>query len=481
MKVQKTTTGLIIREPSTDIKRACLQYFSLQKPIREFFIYSGNDPDHKPILGHERDVIYITSGFLKINDSAIKKLKIDSTKEIPTPMKVELTMNREPRSDLQRDCIQLLTTSDSNKITVELKPGTGKTFIALYSTAKLGLKPLIVAPTTLLKNQWIDNIVELGIDKSDIATKIWDAPDKKICVVTISSLEGALRDDWNGLLKTMDKASFGIKVVDEAHLHLKGMLKFDALCNIKHNWYMSATLGRSDASEDRILNYALLDAERFIGNAAYEEYQNEYVQVYLQDIYYFPSNRLCEQYFKYGSKGLIRSSYYNMLMNYRNGVPFINNIITMLKRAKSVINYDGKILLLVPLLSIIKRVIEVMKQDPYFSKYTFAAVDGSMPLKERREAMESNFILSTSLSMGTGVDVSNLGVVVNFDQYSSSIIGEQIFGRLRDRGKETYYIDVCDNVRQARMLVKWGQKRRILIPYYPGAKREMKRFPRIIS
>lgn len=839
MKVQKTTTGLIIREPSTDIKRACLRYFSLQKPIREFFIYSGNDPDHKPILGHERDVIYITSGFLKINDSVIKKLKIDSTKEIPTPMKIELTMNREPRSDLQRDCIQLLTTSDSNKITVELKPGTGKaepysrkiptptkdgftlmgdlkigdqvfaqdgtltkvtgifeqgeqdiykvtfqdgrvaycheehlwtvktfkdgiwktrmlkdmikdfkrespwkkehgredpyaykyyipqcgpvqyphvdvpidpwvlgcfigngcctcknltisspdnvipekianlygfivkknpanydyifydhsgkpiktadffkdipsmiscysrdkkipieymindvdtrlailqglmdtdgsvvigdnryhlrftstskqlleqviqllysfgysgtiiddkrvekyvdgycgdvifrvphsvkpmffkcigkkmiaqqalaltqkncfndllikdisfshrekcrcimvdnpahmyltedfivthnTFIALYSTAKLGLKPLIVAPTTLLKNQWIDNIVELGIDKSDIATKIWDAPDKKICVVTISSLEGALRDDWNGLLKTMDKASFGIKVVDEAHLHLKGMLKFDALCNIKHNWYMSATLGRSDASEDRILNYALLDAERFIGNAAYEEYQNEYVQVYLQDIYYFPSNRLCEQYFKYGSKGLIRSSYYNMLMNYRNGVPFINNIITMLKRAKSVINYDGKILLLVPLLSIIKRVIEVMKQDPYFSKYTFAAVDGSMPLKERREAMESNFILSTSLSMGTGVDVSNLGVVVNFDQYSSSIIGEQIFGRLRDRGKETYYIDVCDNVRQARMLVKWGQKRRILIPYYPGAKREMKRFPRIIS
>ena len=122
-----------------------------------------------------------------------------------------------------------------------------------------------------------------------------------------------------------------------------------------------------------------------------------------------------------------------------------------------------------------------MKQDPYFNKYTFAAVDGSMPLKERREAMESNFILSTSLSMGTGVDVSNLGVVVNFDQYSSSIIGEQIFGRLRDRGKETYYIDVCDYVRQAGMLAKWGQKRRVLIPYYPGSKRDMKRLPTIKS
>ena len=323
MHITKTATGLIIREPSIDVKRKCLAYFSLQKPIREFFIYSGNDPDHKPILGHEHDVIYITSGFLKINDQYIRKLKIDNTKEIPTPKKIELTMNREPRSDLQRDCIEMMTTTTASKLTIELKPGTGKTFIALYATAKLGLKPLIVAPTSLLKNQWIDNIIELGIDKSDIATKIWDAPDKKVCVVTISSLEGALRDDWNGLLKTLDKSSFGIKVIDEAHLHLKGMLKFDALCNIKHNWYLSATLGRSDASEDRILNYALSDAERFIGNAAYEEYQNEYVQVYLQDIHYYPSNKLCEDCFKYGSKGLIRSSYYNMLMQYKNGQPFI--------------------------------------------------------------------------------------------------------------------------------------------------------------
>ena len=841
MKIEKTTTGVIIREPSPDVKKKCLQYFSLTNPLREFFIYSGNDPDHKPFLGHEHDVIYITSGFLKIKDKTIEKLKINSEKPIPTPKLITLEMNREPRSQLQRDCIELLTTAKENKITVELKPGTGKmepysrkipaptscgyrlmgdlkigdkvfsrdgnltevtgifehgvqdiykitfqdgriaycgadhlwtvkshkngkwrtlatkdmlkdfkriapwkkqhsrndpynykyyipkcepvnypkrpvpihpwvlgcfigngcctlkyltiscpnatiperianmcglkfrqktgdnysyifydvfdkpvrtedffkyvpemigtysrdkkipeeylvndvdtrlmllqglmdtdwsispnegryhlrytscsesllkqiqwilyslgysgsimedkrgsdkyvngycgsiifrvpncvksmffstsskkliakeaasisqenqysdllikdislshrekcrcimvdnpehlyltedfivthnTFIACYSAAKLGLKPLIVAPTSLLKNQWIDNIVELGIDKSDIATKIWDAPDKKVCVVTISSLEGAIRDDWNGLLKTLDASGFGIKVIDEAHLHLKGMLKFDALCNIKHNWYMSATLGRSSADEDRILNRALGDAKRFVGNAAYEEYQKEYVNVYLQDIYYYPSNKLCDECFKYGSKGLIRSSYYNMLMQYRNGEPFIRNIITLMKRAKSIIDYDGKILLLVPLISIIQRVIKVMENDPFFSKYTFAAVDGSMPLAQRREAMESDFILSTSLSMGTGVDVSNLGVVVNFDQYSSSIIGEQIFGRLRDRGKETYYIDICDIVKQAKMLQKWGQKRRILIPYYPGAKRDMKRFPTIHS
>lgn len=481
MHVERTTTGVIIREASAEIKRKVLQYFSLSKPTREFFIYSGNDPDHKPIFGHERDVIYITSGLLGLKDPDLKRLRINSTREIPTPAKIELKMNREPRSRLQEDCIKKLTTSESRKITIELKPGTGKTFIACYAASKLGLKPLIVAPTSLLKNQWIDNIVELGIDKSEIATRIYDAPDKKVCVVTISALEGAIRDDWNGLLKTLDRSGFGIKVIDEAHLHLKGMLKFDALCNIRHNWYMSATLGRSDPSEDKVLNRALSDADRFVGNAFYEEYQHEYVQVYLQDIYYFPSNKLCEKHFKYGSKGLIRSSYYNMLMAYKDGRPFINNVVAVVKRAKSVIDYDGKILVLVPLLSIIKRIEEAMKADPYFSKFTVASIDGSMPLKERQKAMEANFILSTSLSMGTGVDVSNLGVVVNFDQYSSAIIGEQIFGRLRDRGKETYYIDICDHVKQASMLKKWGDKRRMLIPYYPGAKSDMKRFPKIMS
>lgn len=838
MHITKTTTGLIIKDPSMTVKQKCLQYFTLQKPVREFFIYSGNDPDSSPTLGHEHDVIYITSGFLKINDPEIHRLRVDSTKPVPTPKQITLEMNRQPRSPLQEDCIAMMVTSESPKLTIELKPGTGKaepysrkiptptsngftlmgelnvgdyvfaqdgtptkvvgifeqgeqdiykvtfqdgrvaycheehlwtvkshkngiwktkmlkdmicdfkheskwkkdhgrddpysykyyipqcnpveyprrdvpidpwvlgcfigngcctckqltisspddniptkiadlygfivkkdkanfsytffdstgktsiktadffkdipemincysrdksipmeymvndvetrlsllqglmdtdgsivigdnryhvrftstseqllkqviellysfgysgsiirdqrsekyvndycgdvlfkvphsvkhmffrnirkrivarqaesilqnnyyndllikdisfshrekcrcimvdnpnhmyltedfivthnTFIALYAASKLGLKPLIVAPTSLLKNQWIDNIAELGIDKSDIATKIWDAPDKKVCVVTISSIENAIRDDWNGLMKTLEAASFGIKVVDEAHLHLKGILKFDALCNIQHNWYLSATLGRSDPAEDRILNRALSDAKRFIGNSAYEEYQKEYVQVYLQDIYYFPSSKLCNKCFKYGSKGLIRASYYRMLMEYRNGQPFINNVINVIKRAKSIINYDGKILVLVPLIDIIDKIILAMKQDPYFQKYTFAGVDGSMPLSKRRDAMESNFILSTSLSMGTGVDVSNLGVVVNFDQYSSSIIGEQIFGRLRDRGKETYYIDVCDHVKQAGMLARWGQKRRILIPYYPGAKREMKKFPNI--
>ena len=481
MKLERTTTGLIIKEPDDSVKRKVIQYFSLVNPVREFFIYSGNNPDEQPIFGKEKDVIYITSGFLNVNDAGIQSLPSPHVITPPTPKQVNIKMKMQPRSQLQIDCIDKLTTSASPKITVELKPGVGKTFIALYAISKLGFKPLIITPTTLLKNQWIEQFIDLGIDKKDIATNVFDSPSKTFCVVTISSIENALREDWHKLMTTLNEASFGIKVIDESHLHLKGVLRFDSICNIKHNWYLSATLGRSDPQEDGILNRALSDADRFVGNSSYEEYQHEYVNVYFQDIYYYPTTDLCLEHFRYGSKGLIRSSYYNMLMEYKKGIPFISNLINLMKRAKAITTYDGKILLLVPLISIIDKTIEHMKQDPYFQKYTYSGVDGSMPLSERRQAMESDFILSTSLSMGTGVDVSNLAAVINFDQYSSPIITEQIFGRLRDRGKDTWYIDICDHVKQARMLENWGRKRRTLLPYFPGAKSEIKLLPEIKS
>lgn len=846
VSVEKTTTGVIIRKPTTDIKKAVLKYFSLLKPTREYFIYSGNDPNGKALFGDEKDVIYITSGFLKIKDPVIQSMPRGVVKQPPMPAKIELNVERTPRSQLQRDCIEKLTKSPSAKITVELKPGTGKcnpysmkiptptkqgwtymgqlkvgdfvfdrrgkltkitdiyeqgvqpifkvtfqdgryslctkehlwtvrngkhgawrtvmlqemmddfkaivpskvaegredpyrykyfipmcepvqypsqavsvdpwvlgvfigngcctaqpltlssgscdiplkvaritgfkvkkvrpkdpkdysyvfyheegkpvhtdeffkdypevvnyshhkripdaylyndietrkallkglldtdghigysngrynlsytstsiglieniqtlmyslgmttgsvhvdkrtdkyrspggfcgtihlkmknedkikyfspesgnrymlaaeavnytkrdifddlliknieyshneecrcimvdndehlylaedyivthnTFIAMYSIAKLGYKTLIVAPTTLLKKQWIEEFVEAGIDDKDIAKNIHDAPAKKICVVTISAIENELRDNWYGLLNILKESNFGIKVIDEAHLHLKGILKFDAICNIKHNWYLSATLGRSDEAEDSILNRALLDADRFIGSKEYEEYTHAFVNVYFQDIWYNPSQKLCNETFKFGSKGLVRSTYYNMLMQYKNGIPFISNIITLIKRVDALKTYKGKTLVLLPLLETIDVVMQYVKNDPYFRKFTIGTVDGSMSLSARRDAMESDLIFATSMSMGTGVDVQNLAAVVNFDQYSSPIINEQIVGRLRDRGKDTWYVDICDHVKQARSIENWGRKRRNLIPYFPGVKPEIKLFPKIV-
>lgn len=480
MKIERTTTGVIIHGASTELKRKVLQYFSLKQPVREYFIYSGNDRTKKPLFGKEHDVIYISSGFLKIDDPVIKKLPKPTTINYPTPKKVTVEMNREPRSPLQEDCIKKILTSDSPKITLELKPGVGKTFIATYATSKLGLKPLVVAPTTLLKNQWVEEFVGCGIPREDIATKIWDAPNKKLCVVTISAIELELGKDWESLMKVINESSFGIKIVDEAHLHLKGMLRLDAICNIKHNWYLSATLGRSDIQEDDILNRALLDADRFVGDATYEEYQTEYINVVFQDVYYYPSNKLCQDYFKYGTHGLIKATYYNMLKHYKDGVPLIENIITIAKRARNMIDY-GSMIMIIPLLDIIDKVKEAMDKDPYFSKYSYGSVDGSMKLSEKSEVLKRDIILSTMASVGTGVDVKGLSILINFDAFKSPITAEQCVGRLRRRkdDKECYYVDVRDHVKQARTITNWVSSRRFLLEYFPGIKPNMKQFPDI--
>lgn len=342
------------------------------------------------------------------------------------------------------------------------------------------MKPLIVAPTTLLKKQWCEEFNNVGIPPEDVATNIFNAPDKKLCVVTISSIENALRDDWKALMDVINKSAFGIKIVDEAHLHLKGNLKFDAICNMRHNWYLSATLGRSDPQEDSILNRALSDASRFVGNSVYEEYQHQYINVYFQDVYYHPSSELCAQHFRYGTHGLIKATYYNMLMDYQNGEPLIRNIINITKRARGLIDY-GKMVLVIPLLNMIDKVEEAMKKDPFFQKYKFGSINGSMSLSSRAEVMDGDIILSTIQSIGTGVDIPGLSILINFDAFKSPITSEQCVGRLRRRkdDKDCYYIDVCDHVKQARTISNWVYNRRSLLGYFTGVRPNMKVFPNL--
>ena len=456
MKIEKTTTGIIIHDPTDEMKRKILRYFSLSNPTRE------------------------TSGIIGVKDEALQKmLRGYKTIDIPTPESVDIEMTMKPRSKLQEDCIHAMISNTKHKLAIEVRGGVGKTFMSSYAIAQMHLKPLIIAPTANLKNQWIENFENFGIERKDIATNIHDGKNKKLTVVTIASLGNELRKDWKQLMKSIEDARYGIKVIDEAHLALKAIMRFDAICNIKHNWYLSATLGRSSMEEDDILNRMYLDADRFVGNASYEEYQKEYINIYLQDIHYYPSRSLCQKYLKFGTKGLIKASYYNMLMHYQDGKPFLNNVIRMIKIAKKTETYDGRILILLPMLEIIDTVVTMMKRDPFFNNAKIGVINGKIPMRERVESMECDYILSTSASAGTGVDFKNLGCVVNFDQAASLIITEQIVVRLRDRGKECWYFDIRDIVKYARSFEHWGRNRRMVLSYIPGVHSDLKKLPDI--
>lgn len=125
MKLERTTTGVTIHEPSDAVKRVILQYFSLVNPIREFFIYSSNNKDakHHILKVDEYDMIYITSGFLCLKNQVVQSLPSPHVITPKNPVHIDVTMNRSPRSPLQQDAINKMTTSGASKVTVELKPG----------------------------------------------------------------------------------------------------------------------------------------------------------------------------------------------------------------------------------------------------------------------------------------------------------------------------------------------------------------------
>lgn len=187
MKIEKTTTGIIIHDPSDEMKRKILRYFSLSNPTREFFIYTGNDSKF-PLFGNH-DTIYITSGIIGIKDESLQKmLRGYKTLDVPTPASIDIEMNMKPRSKLQEDCIQSMISNTKHKLAIEVRGGVGKTFMSSYAIAQMHLKPLIIAPTANLKNQWIENFENFGIERKDIATNIHDGKNKKLTVVTIASL-----------------------------------------------------------------------------------------------------------------------------------------------------------------------------------------------------------------------------------------------------------------------------------------------------
>ena len=74
-----------------------------------------------------------------------------------------VTHNATWRNNLQRDFIKFVIENarEKHKIAGVLNPGTGKTFMACYSAIQVGLRTLIITPTTSVKDQWASTLLKM--------------------------------------------------------------------------------------------------------------------------------------------------------------------------------------------------------------------------------------------------------------------------------------------------------------------------------
>jgi len=131
---------------------------------------------------------------------------------------------------------------------LKAETGTGKTIVFLWCAAQLGLKTLIVVPSTVLMNQWIAQIQEhLGVDRKHIGKVQGEmcqyGPEKQFVVAMQKSL--AMRDYQPEFYR-----AFGLVGVDEVHnTGAELMSQVQGLFHARHKTSLTATDKRGDGSD----------------------------------------------------------------------------------------------------------------------------------------------------------------------------------------------------------------------------------------
>lgn len=353
--------------------------------------------------------------------------------------------------------------------------------MACYSAIKMGQRTLFIAPTQGVKKQWGETLINMfGVDPSRVLVveRPSDFINVKADFVVISQPSLASLNKSYHLDDIMKANKFGIKVIDEVQMWFHNIIKVDGNCNIKNNWYLTGTFGRSGEEENELFQEMFKDLHVFReknktptifnrkpGNIygmkpymeitmvwAHSGITPEQKKAVMNSIRY---SERAEKWMRYG----INIAPYTKIVIPPDGrmTPFLSVILKTIQHAEKQVKY-GKTLILGTLTYSIEIVAEYVKK--MFPDRKIGIIHGGLPKEQNeRTKKECDMLLSTVASAGTGFDVKGLSKLITFSQYKSWILADQVSGRLRRRDdKKTCYMwDVVDaDVGQLRV---WGQKR----------------------
>ena len=391
--------------------------------------------------------------------------------------------NAKPRNQLQIDFINfvLATARKKQKLAGILSPGTGKTFMACYSAIELGLRTLIIVPTSGIKVQWGETLVNMFQVPRERVTVVSAPKDfirvkSDFVVVTQASL-ASLNKHFN-LERIIRDNKFGIKIIDEVQMWFHNIIKVDACCNICHNWYLTGTFGRSGDRENAIYQ------EMFGDLAIFREKQKSptifnrkpgnvygmkpYMHVYMmwgksglspEEIAQVTSSmRYSEREGKWIRYGISIPAYTKLVIPEDGTMTrFLKMILDVVDMANRKVTY-GKMLILSPTIASVN-VIKAHLEKRYPNKKIGTINSMNTRRENDRVKAECEILISTVKSCGTGFDVKDLSKLVVAEQFKSWILADQVSGRLRrrDDGRDVYMWDIVDS--QIPQLRAWANAR----------------------
>ena len=325
---------------------------------------------------------------------------------------------------------------------------THNTFCVAYATNKLKRKTLIITPTEGLKVQWINTYRKMmGYREEQICNiaggAVIDAilndsiPPADIYVANHSTLRNYLTAT-NGWMfhQFMKKLQVGIKVYDEAHLDFANILLLDDFSNTEQTWYLTATFGRSDKTEQKCYKQAFSTLVSYGENESLATMRKHVIYHTVQiNTHVTPYHRA--KLMAYPGFSAAKFGKYAFFED-KNETCYhaIQKCLDLLK------DKEGKILVFVPLIDAVELVADKLHRD--YPDKKIGRYHSRMPKDEKEDELQRDIIVTTIKSCGTGKDIPGLRALISADPLASKLGSRQLVGRLRPYSEilDTYFFDI---------------------------------------
>lgn len=374
---------------------------------------------------------------------------------------VVFTLKKMPKSNIQKKAISFLLGEEDFKYTrkysqqsLNLDTGDGKTYCVIASLTFLRMASIVITHTEDIKKQWIASLQKFtsisephicNISGSSVIDKIFKITETgktlpyKVYLVNHATIRAyAKKNGWESITELFKAIKVGVKVFDEAHLEFENLIRTDLFTNTKKTFYLTANFERSGAKENAVFTKCF----KHIAKYGVETKQEKRKHIKYLGVLYSTKPSLTVQASIKNVHGFDKNKYCDYEIEQDKFYEVIEYVLDILMK------HEGKILLLLSKINacekMAKHIVSYLKDIN--SDKTCAIYNSTISHKQKEVALESDIIISTQKSLGTGNDVHGLRSVIMTEQYSSKIIANQTSGRLREYGPEdyTFYVELVD-------------------------------------
>lgn len=388
--------------------------------------------------------LFRTTAIYSRNHDPVKAIKIKPTIE--------------PKSKIQEEAVEFLCSDgrftrglEFSQLSLNLEPGDGKTIAAILAIAtKYKCKAIVIVHQTKLKNQWKaeflkasdiseDKIVD--ITGSDMMLKAIEGKKVKgdIYLVNHQTIhQFGNRYGWDMVSKFFKEIEVGVKIYDEAHKYFSNIMMIDFFSNTEKTFYLTATFTRNDYKEKMMFKRAFGNTYRFGEETSNYAEKRKHIIYYYVTFHSEPDPLLVGQMYNKYSISSYKYIDYALHQDENNTLLKVLGIIM-----EQVENLAGKIIILSPTIESTEEVAEYIRYN--FDK-SVSVINSSRTREENEEATKSDVICSTIKSLGTGIDIRGLRVLINMEPFTSEPNMIQLKGRLREFSKtdDTFMFDLVD-------------------------------------